>query len=274
MVFGAVLRLLRVDAGTSLRELAATIGVSSAYLSRVENGHDPAPTPDRLMAIAMALGVSPSLLVELAERVEPAVAQYLAEVPSANRFFLEVVRRRLTAAQIGRLLALLEAEFPTGQPIHAQNAPPLYTLLSPDRILLGVHCTVFDDVLDLAASRLALAYPGTSVASLAKALRVREASASTALGGGLSVPHTHFPGGPPAAALITLATPLSTGPDGLPIRVALVLAGMGDRNLVLLPRIALLARADIGMTLAGAMSPEHAIHLLQSAEHWISTERL
>ncbi len=68
MVFGSVLRLLRVDAGSTLRGLAATVGVSSAYLSRVENGHDPAPTPDRLVAIAHAIGVSPQLLVELAER--------------------------------------------------------------------------------------------------------------------------------------------------------------------------------------------------------------
>ena len=42
---GATLRLLRVEAGLSLRELAARVGVSTAYLSRVENGHDAAPTP-------------------------------------------------------------------------------------------------------------------------------------------------------------------------------------------------------------------------------------
>lgn len=46
--FGAALRLLRVEAGLSLRALAQRIGVSSAYLSRVEHGHDAIPTPDRL----------------------------------------------------------------------------------------------------------------------------------------------------------------------------------------------------------------------------------
>ena len=55
MHFGAALRLLRVDAGVTLRALAERVGVSSAYLSRVENGHDAVPTPDRLADIAAAL---------------------------------------------------------------------------------------------------------------------------------------------------------------------------------------------------------------------------
>lgn len=45
MHLGATLRLLRTDAGLSLRDLARRIGVSSAYLSRVENGVDAPPRP-------------------------------------------------------------------------------------------------------------------------------------------------------------------------------------------------------------------------------------
>ena len=273
MVFGAALRLLRVDADTSLRELAAAVGVSSAYLSRVENGHDPAPTADRLIAIAKALGVSPSLLVELAERVEPAVGSYLAEVPAANHLFLEIARRQLTAVQVGRVLAFVDAEFPDAAAHSVAKAPAIHTLLSPARVLVGVRCSELDDVLDLAASRLALACPGSSAASLGAALRAREAAASTALGGGLALPHTRFPEGPPVAALVTLATPLGAGPDGLPIRVALVLAGVGDRSLALLPRAALLARGGIGAALAAASTPEAAIAAIAAAERWMDTGR-
>jgi PTS system nitrogen regulatory IIA component len=267
MVFGSALRLLRVDAGASLRELAAAVGVSSAYLSRVENGHDPAPTPDRLTAIAVALGQPPALLVELADRVEPAVAGYMSNVPAANRLFLEIARRELTAAQVGRVLAFVEAEFPDAA-ARGQAGPTLHSLLSPDRVILGLRCAAMDDLLDLAASRLAGAWPGTSAPALAAALRSREAVAPCALGGAFALPHTAHPGGPPAAALFTLANPLPPGPDGVPVRVVLVLAGLGDRSLTLLPRAALLARGRVALDLAAATHAEGAIQALRAAERW------
>lgn len=266
MGFGAALRLLRVDAGASLRELAAAVGVSSAYLSRIENGHDPAPTPDRLVAIARALGVSPALMIELAERVGPTVAAYLGEVPAANRLFLEIARRGLSAAQVARVLAFVEAEFPDGR--CEVERWTLHGLLAPERVVLGMRCASVDDVIDLAAIRLAPVFPASSPVVLAAALRAREAAASTALGRGLMVPHTSVPAGPPAGALITLATPLPGGPDGVPIRVALVLAGIADRSLALLPRAALLARGDGPAAIAAATSVEEAIRCLREAEWW------
>ncbi len=273
MVFGSVLRLLRVDAGASLRELAGIVGVSSAYLSRVENGHDPPPTPDRLAVIARALGVPPSLLVELAERVEPALASWLGEVPAANRLLLEMAARDLNAAQVARVLAFVEAEFPLPREQLGRATPPLHTLLRPERVLLNVRCADIEDVIDLAAARLSVGFKGCSVASLAAALRAREAAASTALGGGLAVPHTPAPGDEPAAALITLATPLTGGPDGLPIRVVLVMAGLGDRRLALLPRAALLARGHAVDALAHARTPEEAIATLEAVSRWMGGAR-
>src|SRR3712207_1940181 len=89
MHLGATLRLLRVDAGLSLRDLARRIGVSSAYLSRVENGLDAVPTPERLAAIARELDVPSTLLMDVAHRVSPFVASYLEQVPGAGRLFLE-----------------------------------------------------------------------------------------------------------------------------------------------------------------------------------------
>lgn len=271
MAFGAVLRLLRVDAGASLRGLASAVGVSSAYLSRVENGHDPAPTPDRLVAIAQALRVPPALLLELAERVEPAVAGYLGEVPAANRLFLEIARRRLTAAQVDRVLAFVEAEFPDARERGAAQTPPLHALLAPERVVLGVRASTLDDVLDLAATRLAPA-AGVPAAALAAALRHREAVASTALGRGLAVPHAAL-GDTPAAALLTLATPLPGGPDGLPVRVLLVLAGVGEGSLTLLGRAALLARGEVPEVLAAAPTPTAAVEALRLAERWSGAER-
>lgn len=266
MSFGAALRLLRVGSGQSLRTLAGAVGVSSAYLSRVEHGHDPAPTPDRLVAIAHALHVPPSLLLELAERVAPEVADYLAEVPSANRLFLEIARRRLTPAQIARVLAFVEAEDPP-----ARGAPPptpLHTLVRPERVMLGVRVGVLEDALALAASRLAAGGPGGSAATLAEALAERERTSPTAIGGGLAVPHCAVPGGPPTAALVTLHPPLGSGPDGEPVRVLLVLAGVGPGDLPLLGRAALLGRGRAGALIAEATTPEGAIRALELAERW------
>ena len=270
MVFGSVLRLLRVDAGASLRSLAAAVGVSSAYLSRVENGHDPAPTPDRLIAIAAALGLPPSLLIELAERVEPGVSGYLSEVPAANRLFLEIARRRLTAAQISRLREFVDAEFP--DPARADPpGPAIHPLLAPGRVIIGLRCATIEDLLDLAASRIAPACTATP-AAIAAALRAREQAAPTALGGGLIVPRAWLPGQPPLAARITLATPLDPGPDGLPVRVALILTGPGDRCLPLLARAALLARCGL-VAVADAAAPAAAIAALRAVEEWMGPER-
>ncbi len=61
--FGAMLRETRTAAGWTLEALAAAIGVSTVYLSRVELGKTPPPTEARTRDIARALGVSPYRLL-------------------------------------------------------------------------------------------------------------------------------------------------------------------------------------------------------------------
>ncbi len=90
-----LLRLLRVDAGVSSRPRAEDRRLERAGLSRVENGHDQAPTPDRLIAIARALDLPPTLLIDLAQRVSLFVARYLEDVLRPASF----PRDRLPQAQ-------------------------------------------------------------------------------------------------------------------------------------------------------------------------------
>jgi len=85
--FGATLRMLRIDAGLGLGELAARIGVSSAYLSRVEHGHDPVPTHDRVIAIAQALELPPIVLLEIAQ----GAGADEARIPRLKQLFVEAV---------------------------------------------------------------------------------------------------------------------------------------------------------------------------------------
>lgn len=218
--FGAALRLLRIDAGLSLRGLAQRIGVSSAYLSRVENGLDPVPTPDRLVEIARTLRLPAALLLELAQRTGSFVSRYLEDVPAAGALFLEIARLRLSPMQIARLRALVEAEF-GGAPGREPDPLTLSSLLAPERVVLSLSCSDLDDVIDVAAPRL-LPAGKLSARELAERMRERERAAPTLLGGGVAVPHALLKGGPRRAALITLAEPLAVPtPDGEPLRLVL-----------------------------------------------------
>jgi nitrogen PTS system EIIA component len=263
---GATLRLLRVGAGLSLRELAERVGVSSAYLSRVENGHDAAPTPDRLIAIARALGIPAGALVDLARQVGPAVAGYLERVPAASALFLEIARRSLSAGQIARVKAFIDAEFPGGN--GTRRPVRLADLLAPGRVVQRLRCSDLDDVLDVAASRLVV---GTRVSAgvVAELMSSRERDTPTALGNGVLASHAIVPGLPAAAVVITLAADLPLpSRDRRPIRVAVALASpsAGRAHLESLATVARLAAYDVSAELCAASTPTRLIALIEDIE--------
>lgn len=264
--FGATLRLLRIDAGLSLRSLAQRIGVSNAYLSRVENGLDPAPSPDRLVEIARSLRLPPPLLLELAHRTGSFVSRYLDDVPAAGALFLEIARRRLTPTQIARLRELLAREF--GEPSPDPDDTAVSALLAPERVVLDLSCSELDDVIDVAAPRL-LPAGRLGARELAERIRAREAAASTSLGGGVAVPHALLPDAPPRAALITLAQPLpATTPDGAPLRLVLVcvLPQEGTTHLHALAAVARLALRGSAAELLPLRSPAALLLKLRQIE--------
>lgn len=267
MHFGATLRLLRVDAGVSLRALAQKIGVSSAYLSRVENGHDQAPTPDRLIAIARALDLPPTLLIDLAQRVSPFVARYLEDVPSASYLFLEIARRKLNAAQLARVHAFIDAEFPAWGVSARPAVPRLHELLAPERVILKLSCDYLGDAIDLAAARLASAAPDLHAAVIADEIRERERESPTGVGHGVAVPHALDPGREPIAALVTLARPLHVPtPDDVPLQLLLVIVGGGQAPLELLARAARLATPSTVAELCGAACVDDVLARVRHVE--------
>ena len=264
MHFGATLRLLRIDAGFSLGALARKIGVSSAYLSRVENGHDQAPTSDRLVEIAGALELPVTLLIELAQRVTPFVARYLAAGTSAaSHLFIEIARRKLGPAQLARLRAVMDAELPAGA--SARKAPRLADLLRPERVILQLSCEDLRDAIDLAAVRLAAVIPGCNAGDLAREIHRRERESPTAIGHGVALPHARGPAREPLAALVTLARPLPTPtPDAVPLQLLLVL--IGEAPLELLACAARMATPDTVAALVQADTPEAALARLRHLE--------
>lgn len=268
MHFGAALRLLRMESGISLRALAQRIGVSGAYLSRVENGHDPSPTPDRLVAIADAIGVPAAVLLDLAQQTGSAVSGYLQRVPAASSLFLDIAQRDLGSAQIARIKAFIDAEFPGRRGRPAAGSARLRDLLTPSRVVLKLACSQLEDLIDVAVSRLP-ASPGHTPAEVAARIWAREQEAPSVLGGGLAVPHGLVPGAPLAAVLVTLARPLPVAtPDGQPLTAALVVVWgeSGRRNLDLLARTARLAGCNVAEELRGATTAARALSVIEKAE--------
>ncbi|MBC8068817.1 MAG: helix-turn-helix domain-containing protein, partial [Deltaproteobacteria bacterium] len=171
MHFGATLKLLRLDAQVSLRELAGHVGVSVAYLSRVEHGHDPPPTPDRLAAIAQRLRLPAELLFELARQVTPFVTRYLEREPAAFALYIDIARRKLGTAQLAQVKDFIERSFPDRE-LHTPTVT-LGDLLDDERVMVEVECDEMTEALELASTRL-VEPGGPSARELARRLIARE----------------------------------------------------------------------------------------------------
>jgi PTS system nitrogen regulatory IIA component len=265
MHFGAALRILRADAGISLTELARSLGVSPAYLSRVEHGHDAAPTPDRVVAIARALDVPPLVLLEIAQGAGAALAGYLERVPEASTLFLEMARRDFGAAEIARIKVYIDRELPRREVGGRQVR--LGDLLTADRVLVQVVAQDLEDVVVLAATRLVSDHRAAK--ALAARILEREEDTPSLLGKGVAVPHAIVTDTPAAGALVTLARPLKMRtPDGEPIRAVIVLVApnAGRRQVQLLAHVARLAVRGLAEVLADARTPERALGRLEALD--------
>ncbi len=86
----------------------------------------------------------------------------------------------------------------------------------------------------------------------------------------MALPHALGSQLPRAAALVTLARPLREAtPDGKPVRLAVVVAGLtGSRSLELLAQVARLASRGLADELCGITSPERLLHRLEALESW------
>jgi PTS system nitrogen regulatory IIA component len=258
MHFGATLRLLRMESGLGLRDLARRLGVSSAYLSRVENGLDPAPTPARLAGLALELDIPAPLLVDLAHRVSPLLHDYVEAVPEAGTLFLEIAQRRLDARQLAEVRRFLDERFPVAS-ARRQERRGVAELLEPERVIVRLGCLTLDDALDVVSGRFVSR--AHDAAAIAEALKRREREVSSAIGGGVAIPCAYLPG-PEQAAVVTLAAPLAgSTPDGEPVRVLVVLVGprQAAARRLRLASIARLAARGLAGALAPLRSPSEVV---------------
>lgn len=75
--FGRLLRIIRTEAGYSLRGFALNVGLSPGYLSRVETGHERPPAVTRILQMAAVLKADPDELLYAAGKLDPALTRYI-----------------------------------------------------------------------------------------------------------------------------------------------------------------------------------------------------
>jgi len=263
MHFGATMHLLRGHAGVSLRSLGQRVGVSAAYLSRIEHGHDPAPTGERALAIAEALGLPGPLLLGLVDEIRGDAADWLRATPTGRRLAGELRRRELSEAQLARVLVFVLQEFHAAPGAVREGIRPL---LDPSRVLLGVRIPSIEDAWTLAAMRLA---EGDLAKETLRALVGGGGGSTACVGAATAISFVRGPSPQPRACLVVCEEPLAVPtPDDRPLRVVWVLAGIqeGAAGAYHLAAAAKLADAKLVDALVASKTGDEALASVQRFE--------
>jgi PTS system nitrogen regulatory IIA component len=260
MHFGSVLGLLRAQTGLSLRGVSGRAGVSAAYLSRIEHGHDAAPPAERAAALAAALGIPPQILHGLIDEVRGDAADWLRSMATGRRLLAELRRRDLGEAQIARVLAWVQHEFPL-----ADANQGVAALLDHSRVLPRVRVDKLEDAWALAALRLA----GPATTAEVYAELCLGGGGLAGIGGGAALRFTRGPGAEPKACLLISEVPWPLeAPDGEPVRLLWVIIGVGEgaAGADALATVARTAWPALTRSLTSASSAPQAIAQLQAWE--------
>ncbi|HEV2161524.1 MAG TPA: helix-turn-helix domain-containing protein [Stellaceae bacterium] len=113
--FGIKLRAIRAERGIRLKDMAATLGVSAAYLSALEHGRRGRPTHAMVVSICAQLGIiwdEADELMRLARLSHPRItvdtAGLSAEATELANLLAERIRK-LPPARVARLLELIKS---------------------------------------------------------------------------------------------------------------------------------------------------------------------
>jgi len=262
MHFGATLQLLRNHAGLSLRGLGLQVGVSAAYLSRVEHGRDAAPTAERVLAIAAALRLPGALLLEILELLGGDAGEWLRATPIGRRLAAELRLRSLSEAQLARVLAFVQREFPLGPEAERRT---VRGFLCADSVLVRVRVHQIDDAWTLAALRLGA---GREAETLLGSLRASAATNTTCLGDGVAVSFVGGAGPLRIALVVSELAMALVGPDAIPVQVVWVLIGLspGLTGAAALTAVARLAEPGLVRELLRCTTPEAVLGVVERAE--------
>lgn len=95
--FGETIREMRGAQELGLRAATSHLGISPAYLSRIERGRERPPKPELVKRIATLFGGDPDLLFRLAESTDPDLADYIHLTPNVPEFLRTAKAMALTS---------------------------------------------------------------------------------------------------------------------------------------------------------------------------------
>lgn len=104
--FGDTIRDLRVAQDLGLRETAGKVGISPAYLSRIERGKERPPRPEVIKALAKTLAADPDVLFRLSSSTDPDVVDFLHQHLGAMELLRYLKDSCFTEEEIKELLEL------------------------------------------------------------------------------------------------------------------------------------------------------------------------
>jgi transcriptional regulator with XRE-family HTH domain len=102
--FGESIREMREAQSLGLRVAAERLGISPAYLSRIERSKERPPKPELIKKMARLFGGDSDLLFRLSASTDPDIAEYLHLVPKAPEFLRTAMTLRLTSDDFAELI--------------------------------------------------------------------------------------------------------------------------------------------------------------------------
>ncbi|ELF1353669.1 helix-turn-helix domain-containing protein [Vibrio cholerae] len=106
--FGETIRDLRVAQDLGLRETALKVGISPAYLSRIERGKERPPRPEVIKDLANVLAADPDVLFRLSSSTDPEVVDFLHDQPEVMNLLRCIKEASFTEDEIKSLILAAE----------------------------------------------------------------------------------------------------------------------------------------------------------------------
>ena len=104
--FGDTLRELRTAQDLGLRETAVKVGISPAYLSRIERGKERPPSADVIKGLARVLAADPDVLFRLSSSTDPEMTEFLHGHPEILALLRFLKEHDVSKSEIRRLKTL------------------------------------------------------------------------------------------------------------------------------------------------------------------------
>jgi transcriptional regulator with XRE-family HTH domain len=106
--FGETIRELRIAQDLGLRETASKVGISPAYLSRIERGKESPPRPEIVKQLAKLLAADPDVLFRLSSSTDPELVGFLHDEPDVMNLLRFLKSSNFSREQLKELLKVAE----------------------------------------------------------------------------------------------------------------------------------------------------------------------